>query len=181
MIFARLAANGGAMYGGEAVTQLQHALQCATFARDEGASATLIAAALLHDYGHVMGDAEREDSALAAEGIDTAHEHVAAAYLERWFPPEVTEPIRFHVPAKRYLCAVDPAYFATLSPASVQSLDVQGGVFTADEADAFIAQPHADDAVRLRRWDDLAKDPAAETPRLEVFRPYVEDVRLSAG
>jgi len=170
-IFDNMATRGHEMYGGEAVTQLQHGLQCATLARRAGAGDRLVAAALLHDYGHLMGE---DDAAAAAEGHDTLHEEIAANHLAAWFGPEVTEPIRMHVPAKRYLCAVDQAYFDTLSPASVQSLAVQGGAFTPEEAEVFMARPHAREAVELRRWDDRAKDPEAETDPLDSFRPTVE-------
>jgi phosphonate degradation associated HDIG domain protein len=177
-IMETLERDGSAMYGGEAVTQLQHALQCATLARAGGHGPHLVTAALLHDYGHLINE---DDSTAAAIGIDQEHEDVAADYLAAWFPEAVTEPVRMHVPAKRYLCAVDPDYFATLSPASVQSLEVQGGIFTPTEAEAFIARPHAKQAVLLRRWDDLAKDPQAETLPLAEFRGDIELALIPAS
>jgi len=164
---------GREMYGGEAVTQLAHALQCATLAERDGAATALIVAALLHDLGHIV---DKRFQLGQDNPIDRHHEDIGSAYLARWFPPAVTEPIRLHVPAKRYLCQVEPDYFDGLSPASVRSLDLQGGTFTSDEAQAFIAQPYAEDAARLRRWDDLAKDPAAETPPLDHFLRQVEAV-----
>jgi len=164
-IFANLATRGHEMYGGEAVTQLQHALQCATLARRENAPASLVTAALLHDYGHLVAD----DDGAAERGVDMMHEEVAAAHLSQWYGPAVTEPIRMHVAAKRYLCATDFDYFTSLSPASIASLAVQGGPFTDDGAAGFIAQPHAREAVRLRKWDDLAKDTEARTPALDDF------------
>lgn len=172
-IFENLAHKGGEMYGGEAVTQLEHALQCATLARAEGASAELVTAALLHDYGHLVND---DDAQAAAQGRDQFHEEIAADHLATFFPPAVVEPIRMHVPAKRYLCAVDAGYFDGLSPASVRSLAVQGGPFGPEEAEAFIAKPYAEDAVTLRRWDDLAKDPEMETEPLDSFRAEVSRV-----
>lgn len=177
-IFETLDAAGGEMYGGEAVTQLQHALQCGALALDGGHGSHLVTAALLHDYGHLLNE---DDAAAAAQGLDQHHEEVAANYLARWFPEAVTQPIRFHVPAKRYLCTVDPTYFDGLSPASVQSLKVQGGVFSAEEAEAFISQPHASEAVLLRNWDDLAKDTEATTPPLDAFRPHVEAALVGAA
>ena len=108
-IIDRLAAKGGKMYGGEAVTQCEHALQCAYLAEKSGAPPTLIAAALLHDYGHLVSD----DEGAADRGVDLLHEDVAADQLDRWFPPAVTEQIRLHVAAKRYLCAVNPEYLAS--------------------------------------------------------------------
>jgi len=175
-IFAVMAERGGAMYGGERVTQLQHALQCAAFAEEAGEADELIAAALLHDYGHlVVGD----EGATAA-GRDMRHEDVAAEALGAWFGAGVTEPIRLHVAAKRYLCRVNEAYLAKLSPASVTSLNVQGGPFTQAEADAFLAGAFGASAVKLRVWDDLAKDPEKITPPLEQYRGAVERACLAS-
>lgn len=178
-IFARMATHGHEMYGGEAVTQLQHALQCAVLARQAGSSPGLVTAALLHDYGHLVAD----DDGMAERGIDMLHEEVAADHLAQWFGPEVTEPIRMHVAAKRYLCTVDPDYLAGLSPASAASLEVQGGPFTTADAATFIERPFAEDAVRLRIWDDLAKDVEATTPPIEDFRREAENslAALQAG
>ncbi|MCA9177410.1 MAG: HD domain-containing protein [Planctomycetales bacterium] len=166
-----LEARGDSEYGGEAVTQREHALQCALLAEQEHASPELIVAALLHDLGHMLH--ELADDA-PDQGIDDRHEHSAAAALQALFPPEVTEPIRLHVAAKRYLCAVDPDYLAQLSQPSIVSLELQGGPMTSDEANAFAASPHADDAVRLRRWDDTAKAPGLPTPPLSHFAAYVK-------
>ncbi|QPC43818.1 HD domain-containing protein [Kaustia mangrovi] len=165
-----VASRGAELYGGEAVTQEQHALQCAMLAEDEGATPALIAAALLHDIGHLL-DPGFDDA--PAETRDKLHEAVGGRFLTRWFGPEVTEPVRLHVDAKRYLCAIDPSYRATLSPASEHSLMLQGGPMGGSEAAAFIAQPHADAAVRLRGWDDRAKDPHGQTPPLDHFLGYV--------
>ena len=169
-LLATLASKGGARYGSEPVSVLQHALQCAALAERAGAPPALVAAALLHDYGHVMHD----DEHAAARGRDMRHEVLAASYLARWFGPEVTEPIRLHVPAKRFLCTAEAGYFDALSAGSVQSLQVQGGPFTADEADRFIQQPGAAGSVELRRWDDLAKVPDLATPVLAHFRAALE-------
>lgn len=163
-VCAWLAERGGGWYGGESVTQLQHALQCAALAREAGAAPALVAAALLHDLGH-----------LSDTGGDAAdpHERLAARLLARLFRPDVTEPIRLHVAAKRYLCAVDAAYWLALSPASRRSLEWQGGPYSAEAAALFIAQPHAADAVRLRLWDDAAKAPHAEVPPLASYLPLL--------
>ena len=166
-ILALYLARGHERYG-ERVTQLDHALQCASLAAGEGAAVSLVAAALLHDYGHLIDDrghmAERD-------GLDGAHEAVGAAALAAWFGPAVTAPVALHVAAKRYLCAVEPGYFEALSPASKLSLELQGGAFDPDEAAAFIARPFAQDAVRLRRWDDWGKALEPERRRaLESFR-----------
>jgi predicted HD phosphohydrolase len=135
-----------------------------------GASPALISAALLHDIGHLVED----DDALAAKrGIDAVHELVGATYLRGVFPPEVSEPVALHVPAKRYLCAVEPGYRAALSPASEHSLLLQGGPFTAAEATAFHAGPHAEAAIALRRWDDEAKVPGLALAELAHFRPIL--------
>ncbi len=166
-----LETNGAAQYGDEAVSQLQHALQCAHLAERSGAPDSLVAAALLHDFGHLIHKLG-EDAAV--RGIDDRHEALGRKYLARWFDEDVTAPIGLHVDAKRYLCATEPAYFDTLSPASVQSLELQGGPFSEAEAAAFIAQPHAQDALALRRWDEQAKDPGAVTPGLERYRPCIE-------
>lgn len=160
--------RGGALYGGEAVTQLAHALQCATLAEDAGCGPALITAALLHDLGHLAGEGDDEES---------AHSEVAARLLGRLFASNVTEPVRLHVSAKRYLCAVDPTYWNSLSEPSQQSLVWQGGPYAADHALRFIAQPHAQDAVRLRRWDDAAKISGLATRTLAHFIAIARQVQ----
>lgn len=162
------ASRGSEQYGREAVTQLQHALQCATWAESARESDTLIAACLLHDVGHLLHDLG-EDA--ADRGIDDRHEYRAMPFLKQHFPLAVTEPIRLHVNAKRYLCATQSDYWEDLSPASKRSLELQGGIYSEEEAIDFINQPHAKDAVKLRIWDDLAKDPNQKTHDLEHFVP----------
>lgn len=163
--------KGNRHYGRERVTQTAHALQCATLAEKEGASSSLIVAALLHDIGHLTNP---DDKAAKHRGEDAFHETVGRNFLSRWFGPDVTEPVLWHVAAKRYLTATEPDYFASLSQGSVRSLELQGGPFTADRAAAFAARPFADGAVRVRRWDEGAKVPDLETPPLEHFRPHLE-------
>jgi [1-hydroxy-2-(trimethylamino)ethyl]phosphonate dioxygenase len=158
-------------YGESAVTQFEHAVQCAMLAEREGASSALIAASLLHDLGHLVNP---EDRAQTSRREDCDHETIAADYLERWFDDAVTLPVRLHVAAKRYLTATEPAYFAILSAGSVLSLELQGGPFSADEAARFAALPGARDAIRLRRWDERAKEAGAAVPALEHFRPHLE-------
>ena len=158
--------GGGRQYGGERVTQLAHALQCAAAAEAAGASAPLVVAALLHDVGHLIHALGPRP---AERGIDDRHELRGAEWLARWFGPAVTEPVRLHVPAKRYLCAVEPGYFQGLSPASARSLALQGGPFDADASAAFIEAPHVQDAVRLRRWDESAKVAGLATPDLAHY------------
>ncbi|MEM6519649.1 MAG: phosphonate degradation HD-domain oxygenase [Cyanobacteria bacterium P01_D01_bin.71] len=165
--------RGHSQYGGEAVTQLAHALQCAALADQAGESPELVLACLFHDLGHLVHYLG-EDA--ATRGIDDRHEFRAIPYLKRLFAPAVTTPIQLHVAAKRYLCAVDQDYWASLSPASKCSLELQGGIFSDAEADAFIQQPHAPAAVKLRYWDDLAKVPHQATPTLEYFGAIAESM-----
>lgn len=149
------------------VTQLQHALQCAALATAAGASDTLIAAALLHDLGHLLDD--RRGTGLDAT-LDDLHQYKALPFLRPHLPAAVLEPIKLHVDAKRYLCATVAGYWDTLSEGSKRSLALQGGPFTTVEARAFMTQPYAADAVQLRRWDDLSKDPTRAVPGLESYR-----------
>lgn len=167
--------QGAVQYGAEAINQQQHALQCAHLAEQAGASPSLIAAALLHDLGHLM--APRTEARTAA--IDDVHQYLAMPFLRGVFDEAVLAPIRLHVDAKRYLCQVDPHYAASLSPASQRSLDLQGGAFSEDEAAVFIQQPFAADAVALRRWDDGAKDPAANTPAWAHYVAVLESARIA--
>jgi phosphonate degradation associated HDIG domain protein len=167
--------RGGESYYGEAVTQKEHALQAATAAERERAGAALIAAALLHDIGHLWAD---PSATAATENRDAGHEEVGAHRLAAYFPAEVTEPIRLHVPAKRYLCFAEPGYLAGLSPASLASLRLQGGPFTAEQARRFREHPHAEAALTLRRWDEAAKRIDFPTPDLDHFRRYLEAMLL---
>ncbi|MEU2430213.1 phosphonate degradation HD-domain oxygenase [Streptomyces sp. NPDC007861] len=164
--------EGSAEYFGEAVTQAQHMLQAGALAEAADAPPHLVAAALLHDVGHFQGAVTGRD--LMEHGTDNRHSHSGADWLDQWFGPEVTEPVRLHVAAKRYLCAVEPGYFALLSEASVHTLQVQGGPMTQEQARTFAAHPGARDAVAVRRWDDEAKDPEAPTPDFAHFRPLLE-------
>ncbi len=170
------ATKGHAAYIGEPVSQLEHALQSAYHAEKSGASDALIVAALLHDMGHLVHKLPED---CADHGIDDRHEALGQAWLRRYFPAEVTEPVRLHVAAKRYLCATDADYLDQLSPASVQSLELQGGPFAKEEAAEFEANPHYQAAVELRRWDDLAKVPNMEVPALEHYRDKLARVKLA--
>jgi phosphonate degradation associated HDIG domain protein len=165
-----LSAQGKEAYFGEPVSVLEHCLQCAHFAEQSHASPATIAAALLHDIGHVLHGLPED---IAQHGVDGAHESVAAAYLAKWFGEDVTETVRLHVSAKRYLCATDPTYLARLSPASIKSLQIQGGPMSDDEVAAFEALPNANVAVQLRQWDDEAKIPKLNVPGLEHYRPIL--------
>jgi gamma-butyrobetaine dioxygenase len=164
---------GARDYLGEPVTVAAHLLQAGALAEAAGAPPPLIAAALLHDVGHLPGVGARSGRELMA-GMDNHHAAQGAAWLARWFPPPVTEPVRLHVAAKRYLCATEAAYFALLSPASVYTLSVQGGPMSEAEAREFERVRFAAGAVAVRRWDDQAKDPAAALPDFAHFRPLLE-------
>ena len=165
------AERGSAEYRGEAVTQLEHALQAATFAERAGLPASGIAAALLHDIGHLL-HGHGEDC--ASEGIDDQHEDLGVRFLRRGFGPAVTEPIRLHVAAKRYLTASRPDYLARLSPASLQSLELQGGPMTPTETRAFESEPFFAVAIQVREFDDSAKVVGFTTPPFKHFRKYLE-------
>ena len=169
--------RGDSEYGGEQVTQLEHALQCATLAEGEGASPALITAALLHDVGHLLHDLPDD---APDDGVDDHHENSGCRFLQELFPTEVVEPVRLHVAAKRYLCAVNRDYFQELSEPSIVSLKLQGGPMTPVEVHEFQRNPSADDAVRLRRWDDTAKVPDTVTPPLSHFAKYLRQVALEA-
>ncbi len=179
-LFARY---GESVYDGartEPVTARAHALQCAHLAEAGGAAAPLVAAALLHDIGHFLMPAD--GSCAADDGTDDRHEALGAAWLRLSFPAAVTEPIRLHVDAKRYLVAADPGHVATLSPASVHSLALQGGPMDVEQRRAFEARPFAEQALKLRRWDEAAKEPAlfsilsGDASGIEQYRELLRSV-----
>ncbi|MBC7815970.1 MAG: HD domain-containing protein [Planctomycetaceae bacterium] len=163
--------RGGSQYGGEAVTQQEHALQAAFFAERDQADATLITAALLHDVGHLLHSLPDD---APDQGVDDRHETLAARWLAKRFGPAVVEPVRLHVAAKRYLCATDPDYLRQLSPPSTLSLKLQGGPMSDDEVREFQSHPFCEASVRLRRWDDAAKVRDLVTPSLEHFATYLD-------
>jgi phosphonate degradation associated HDIG domain protein len=168
--------RGGEAYLGEAVSQLEHALQAAWFATQANGSPTLVAAALLHDIGHLLHDLPEN---VAGQGIDTRHEDAGYDWLIERFGPTVADPVRSHVAAKRYLCAVEPEYLTRLSPTSVQSLALQGGPFAEVEVREFEQLPFYREAVRLRRWDDAAKRPGFAVPALDTYSALLD--ALPAG
>jgi phosphonate degradation associated HDIG domain protein len=159
-------ARGHEQYSGEPVTQLEHALQSAALGEAEGADDELVTAALLHDIGHLIQDFGETPT---LRGIDDVHQYAAIPFLRGLFGERVLGGVRLHVDAKRYLCATRPGYHEALSEDSKRSLVLQGGVFDEAQASAFIAQPGASDAVRVRLWDDRAKQVGAPTPPLEHF------------
>jgi gamma-butyrobetaine dioxygenase len=177
--------EGAADYLGEPVTVAEHLLQAGARAQAAGAPSALVAAALLHDVGHLRGaDAQTDDIELSGRelmaGTDNNHGDRGAVWLAQWFPASVTEPVRLHVAAKRYLCATEPSYFGQLSEASVYTLTVQGGPMTDAEAREFERSPHAVGAIAVRRWDDQAKDPSADVPGLDYYRPLLASLLASA-
>ena len=155
---------------GESVTELQHALQTATIAMQFNSSGAVVVASLLHDYGHLQHD-EGED--VASRGVDMRHEDLGVIKLKSFFGPEILEPIRLHVAAKRYLCHKSKAYKDGLSPASRLSLQIQGGPMSADESTEFELNPFYKSAVELRRFDDMGKVSGMKTPTLESFYSLV--------
>jgi len=162
-------------YGLSEVTQLDHALQSAALAVDRGLDDALAIAALFHDIGHLL---PAEDTALAKQGVDDRHEEAGVAMLSRLFGPDVLEPIRLHVPAKRWLCAIEPEYFGRLAPDSVRSLELQGGPMSPEEAAAFGDEPYAEDAAALRRIDDDAKVKGLDVPGLETYLPMAKRLAI---
>jgi phosphonate degradation associated HDIG domain protein len=160
--------HGHIAYSGEGVTQLEHALQTAQRAERDAASGELITAALLHDLGHLLN---LQGATPTARGIDDQHQYFAIPFIRALFPPAVVEAIRLHVDAKRALCALEPEYYEALSEDSKRSLTLQGGIFSRAETDAFLAKPFAQNAIRVRRWDDAAKIPGETTP---AFAHYLE-------
>lgn len=163
--------RGSDAYFGESVSMTEHALQAAYFARTAAAPPALIVAALLHDVGHLI---EEVPSDIADWTTDAHHEMVGARWLARRFRPEVSEPVRLHVPAKRYLLATDAEYFGRLSPASIITLKLQGGPMASHEVARFETERFHQDAVRVRRWDDQGKVEGLATPRLNDYRPLIE-------
>ena len=163
LLFAR---QGHEQYSGEPVTQLEHALQSAHLAEQSDADDELVTACLLHDLGHLLNP---QGETPTLRGIDDTHQYFALPFLRGLFPDAVLDAIKLHVDAKRYLCQANTDYHERLSDDSRRSLALQGGVFDAAQASAFIAQPAARDAVMLRQWDDLAKQADMATPSLAHF------------
>ena len=159
------------IYGGEKISQLEHALQCAELAEENQLPRATIAAALLHDIGHLL----YEDKDPIHDGKDGHHENLGANYLSQYFGEEVVNPIRAHVDSKRYLAAVEDGYYDLLSEASKISLAAQGGPFTKKQAHEFIQKPFMKEAVEMRRFDDMAKIVNKKTPNLQHFKFYLEE------
>jgi [1-hydroxy-2-(trimethylamino)ethyl]phosphonate dioxygenase len=168
-----VARRGADSYLGEPVTIGQHMLQAAHLAEKEDAGDELVAAALLHDIGHYTNEFGED---YIEQGIDNQHDEAGAEVLERFFPPRVTECVRLHVAAKRFLCATDPSYYGKLSDASVKTLALQGGPMSAKETEAFRKNPHFEEAVRVRLWDEAAKEPTMRVPGFEHYTALLQQV-----
>ena len=169
-IFNRLGADS---YLGEDVTMSEHMLQSAFKAEQAGESDATITAALLHDIGHYTGEFPENYIEL---GVDNQHETMGSAILEKFFPAEVYEPVRWHVEAKRYLCAVEPEYFSGLSDASVKTLKLQGGPLDPNQVKEFEKNPHLDAIVRVRRYDDGGKLAGVLTPDIGHYLDIAQSV-----
>lgn len=168
----QLYALRGGLHYGEGVTQIEHALQTAALAQAEGVGPGLIVAALLHDIGHLV---ENEED-VAAGRFDDRHEAVGARMLEVLFPESVFRPVALHVAAKRYLCFTEPQYWKGLSPASRQSLTLQGGPFDPAQAMAFERAPFWREAVLLRRFDDMGKREEISARTFADYLPMMRDL-----
>ncbi|GHF06169.1 phosphodiesterase [Aliiroseovarius zhejiangensis] len=163
--------RGGEEYLGEPVTMAEHMLQGATIAQQNGQPEDIIVGALLHDIGHFtseFGTYHPDDTE------DRHHEDAGAEVLERFFPSVITDCVRFHVAAKRYLCATKPEYFKRLSEASVHSLMLQGGTMSAGEVAAFEQNPNLKQIIAVRYLDDAGKRADMETPDFWHFAPMVQ-------
>ena len=163
--------RGGEEYLGEDVTMAEHMLQGATIAEQNGQSDEIIVGALLHDIGHFtseFGTYHPDDTE------DRHHEDAGAEVLEQFFPSVITDCVRFHVAAKRYLCATKPSYFDRLSAASVHTLELQGGPMSADEVAAFEKNPNLKEIIAVRYLDEAGKRAGMETPDYWHFAPMVQ-------
>lgn len=164
--------RGSERYGEEAVTQIQHALQSGQLAVRAKANAQLVTAAILHDIGHILGKAEMPDD--CSHNMDDKHESKGYQFLLEHFGAAIADPVRLHVVAKRYLCTKEPDYEAKLSPTSLKSYHDQGGRMSPEEMQRFEAEPYYQEAIRLRHWDDAAKEPSAQTPPMKDFVTFIE-------
>jgi len=177
-ILAIYARRGALAYFGEEVSTTEHSLQAAYFAQQSAATPSLVVAALLHDIGHLV---EEVPDDIADWTVDGRHEQIGGRWLAQRFEPQVSEPVRLHVPAKRYLCATDAGYFAKLSPASVLTLQLQGGPMSAREAAEFECERYYREAVRIRQWDDQGKIAGLATPSLSDYRALIEGNSSAPG
>jgi [1-hydroxy-2-(trimethylamino)ethyl]phosphonate dioxygenase len=163
--------RGAESYLGEDVTMSQHMLQAAARAENENRDDEVVVAALLHDIGHYTN--EFPEDALE-QGMDNFHQNAGARVLEGHFPKRIVDCVKFHVDAKRYLCATREDYYEDLSEASKHSLKLQGGPYSKQEVEAFSGQDFLDDILTVRICDDLGKDASMVTPNFAHFRPLLE-------
>ncbi len=172
--------RGAAAYLGEPVTVREHLLQCADLAERAGETPELVAACLLHDVGWLIGAEPGRADRYGAEQPGHDHAERGADWIARLFPPAVSEPVRLHVPAKRYLVATEPGMLELLSDESRRTLALQGGPFDPGQAAAFVGMVHAGAAVRLRRFDDAAKVPGRPTPPPEHYAELLDGLAVVA-
>ena len=165
--------RGAEEYLGERVTIAEHMLQAATLAEKEGCNEAIIVAALLHDIGHFTSEF---GSFSMNDEVDKLHEDGGARILERFFPKLVVDCVKYHVSAKRYLCAKDPDYFSKLSDASIHSLKLQGGSMSKEEVNQFEKNPNLDQIIKVRYFDDAGKEEGMKTPDFDYFIPMIERV-----
>ncbi|MEH6402607.1 MAG: HD domain-containing protein [Sneathiella sp.] len=165
--------RGADSYLGEDVTMSEHMLQGAFLAEQAGAGDQVIAAALLHDIGHYTN--EFPEDALE-KGVNNYHDKAGAEVIKDFFPVLVIDSIRYHVAAKRYLCAVEGNYFDCLSDASVHTLNLQGGPMAPEEVTAFRSLPHLETIIQVRRWDDEAKVAGVSTPEFSYYAPLLQRI-----
>lgn len=175
LLFQYIREKGKSNYD-EMVTQYEHAIQTAYWASKQEADNQLIVSALLHDIGHLLIDEDSSKNSFLDE--DLYHESLAADYFKELFPKAILDPIRLHVPSKRYICTVQKEYYDTLSEASKKSFQVQGGFMSDEEVMLFESEPYYKQAVQLRKWDDLGKQIGFEVPGIEVYKEKVVEALL---
>ena len=162
--------NNKSLYIGEKVTIAEHMIQSAMIAEKTKSKDTLICSCLLHDYGHFILEDPDE---LVREKKDGKHEDVGYEYLKKYFKEEIVEPIKNHVLAKRYL-ARDQKYFNLLSPASITSLKLQGGLMSDDEAQTFEKNKYFKDSIKLRRFDEAAKNEGVKIKDIIEYKSLLQ-------
>lgn len=164
--------HGDREYNGLGLSVMEHMLQSASEAETAHAEIHEVVATLLHDIGHFVVEFPSD----MKNTEDTGHDEVGAGMLEPFFGPEIVEPIRQHVRAKRYLCTVEPSYYDKMTLPVKHTFRLQGGMMSAEEVKEFEALPFAEGATRLRRWCDLGMIPGRKTKKFEGYYPLIESV-----